>query len=75
MDPDLGRLSNRIFTCVARGVRRLPGRVPEEGIEVLTWSLEELSQAMVDGRFDHALHVAVVMIAVLKGGVKLPGAQ
>jgi hypothetical protein len=46
--------------------------MPEEGIEVLTWSLVELSQAMVDGRFDHALHVAVVMIAVLKGGVKLP---
>ena len=41
---------------------------PEEGIEVLTWSLDELSQAIVDGRFDHALHVAVVMIAVLKGG-------
>jgi hypothetical protein len=27
---------------------------------------------MVDGRFDHALHVAVVMMAVLKGGVRLP---
>jgi ADP-ribose diphosphatase len=72
MDRDLGRLGNRIFTCVAKGVRRLPGRVPEEGIDVLTWSLEELLQAMVDGLFDHALHVAVVMIALLKGSVKLP---
>ena len=72
MDPDLGRLGNRIFACVARGVRPVEGHRPEEGIEVLTWSLPELSQAMVDGRFDHALHVAVVMIAMLKGGVKLP---
>ena len=72
MDPDLGRLGNRIFACVARGVRPVEGHRPEEGIEVLTWSLQELSQAMVDGRFDHALHVAVVMIAMLKGGVKLP---
>jgi hypothetical protein len=31
--------------------------------------LDELRQAVVDGRFDHALHVAVVMIAVLKGGI------
>jgi 8-oxo-dGTP pyrophosphatase MutT (NUDIX family) len=75
MEPDVGRLGNRIWTCVARGVRRVEGRVPEEGITVLTWSLEELSQAMVDGRFDHALHVAVVMIAMLKGGVRLPGVQ
>jgi ADP-ribose pyrophosphatase len=72
MDPDVGRLGNRIWTCVARGVRRVPGRVPEEGIAVLHWSFEELAQAMVDGRFDHALHVAVVMIAMLKGGVTLP---
>ena len=75
MEPDVGRLGNRIWTCVAKGVRRVEGRAPEEGIEVLTWSLEELSQAMVDGRFDHALHVAVVMIAVLKGGVTLPGSS
>jgi ADP-ribose pyrophosphatase len=73
MDPDTGRLGNRLWSCVAKGVRRVEGYAPEEGIAVETWSLEELSQAMVDGRFDHALHVAVVMIAVLKGGVILPG--
>ena len=73
MDPDVGRLGNRIWACVARGVRRAGDRAPEQGIEVLAWTLEELSQALVDGRFDHALHVAVVMIAVMKGGVKLHG--
>jgi ADP-ribose pyrophosphatase len=75
MEPDTGRLGNRIWGCVAKGVRRVEGRVPEEGIEVVTWSLDELAQAMVDGRFDHALHVAVVMMAVLKGGVRLPGVR
>ena len=73
MEPDSGRLGNRIWTCVAKGVRRVEGHAPEEGIAVETWSLEELARAMVDGRFDHALHVAVVMMAVLKGGVRLPG--
>jgi ADP-ribose pyrophosphatase len=72
MEPDTGRLGNRIWSFVAKGVRRVEGRAPEEGITVLTWSLEELARAMVDGRFDHALHVAVVMMAVLKGGVRLP---
>ncbi len=71
METDVGRLGNRIFTCIARSVRRVD-RAPEEGIEVMTWSLEELAAAIADGRFDHALHVAVVLIAMVKGGLKLP---
>jgi ADP-ribose pyrophosphatase len=73
METDVGRLGNRIFTCIARGVRLVEGRTPEEGIEVITWSLAELAAAIADGRFDHALHVAVVLIAMVKGGLKLPG--
>jgi ADP-ribose pyrophosphatase len=73
MLPDCGRLGNRIFSCVATGLRRVPGHTPEEGIEVLTWSLEELARATADGRFDHALHVAVVLVAALKGRLRLPG--
>jgi ADP-ribose pyrophosphatase len=71
MEPDTGRLGNRIWSFVARGAQPVEGRTPEEGLEVLTWPLDELSRAMADGRFDHALHVAVVMMAVLKGGVRL----
>jgi ADP-ribose pyrophosphatase len=67
MEPDTGRLQNRIWACVAHGVRRVEGAVPEEGMEVVTWSVEELIQATTDGRFDHALHVAVVWLASLKG--------
>ena len=71
MEPDTGRLGNRIWSCVAKGVRPAENHVPEEGIEVLTWSLDELSRAMVEGRFSMALHVAAVMMAVLKGGIRL----
>jgi ADP-ribose pyrophosphatase len=71
MLPDTGRLGNRIFSCVATGVRRVPERTPEEGIEVLTWPLDELARATVDGRFDHALHVAVLLVAVLHGRIRL----
>jgi 8-oxo-dGTP pyrophosphatase MutT (NUDIX family) len=65
MEPDSGRLGNRIWNFLAKGVR------PAEGIAVQTWSLDELAQAMVEGRFSMALHVAAVMAAVLKGGLRL----
>ena len=68
--PDTGRLGNRIYSCFASGVRRVEGRVPEEGIEVLTWRLDELARATADGRFDHALHVALLLVAVLKGRIR-----
>ncbi len=71
MLPDTGRLGNRIFTCVATGVRRVEGRLPEEGIEVLAWPLDELTRATIDGRFDHALHIAVLLVAMLKGRLRL----
>jgi ADP-ribose pyrophosphatase len=69
MDPDNGRLSNTIWGCFARGVRKVEGRVPEEGIKVFEWSLEELYRATEEGRFDHALHVAFVFLAVLRGKI------
>jgi ADP-ribose pyrophosphatase len=67
MDPDTGRLGNRIWGFVARDVKLVEGATPEQGIEVLTWSVEELVEATIDGRFDHALHVAIVWLAKLKG--------
>jgi ADP-ribose pyrophosphatase len=71
METDVGRLCNRILSCVDNVVRKVKGREPEEGIAVLTWSFEDLSRATAEGRFDHALHVAVLMAAVLRGKVKL----
>ncbi len=69
MAPDSGRLGNRIWACMARNVERVEGAVPEAGIEVETWSLNELIAASIDGRFDLALHVAIVWLAKLKGGL------
>ncbi len=72
MMPDCGRLGNRIHSCVASGLQRVPERTPEEGIEVLTWPLDELARAIADGRFDHALHVAVLLVTMAKGRLRLP---
>lgn len=71
MEPDTGRLANQIWSCVATGVRRFPGREPEDGIEVLMYSPAELARATASGQFSHALHVAILMMAVLRGKLKL----
>ena len=67
---DTGRLSNRMFGCVATGARPVEGRAPEEGIEVLIWTVDELWRASRSGEFALSLHVAILMQAVLAG--KLP---
>lgn len=67
MLPDTGRLGNQIWACVATGLRRVAGCEPEEGLEVVQLTVPELFQAVDDGQFDHALHVAVILIAQLRG--------
>ena len=72
MDPDGGRLSNRIWGCFSGRLKRVPGRNPEPGIEVIEWTVEELYQASNNGPFDHALHVAIVLQAILQGKLPAP---
>jgi ADP-ribose pyrophosphatase len=67
MLPDTGRLGNRIWSCVATGLRRIEGREPEEGIEVVALTVPELLRSTADGEFDHALHVAAILLAQLRG--------
>jgi len=72
MLPDTGRLANRIWACVAADLRRVEGREPEAGLEVVQLTVPELLHATAHGEFDHALHVAVILIAQLRG--KFPAA-
>lgn len=67
MLPDTGRLGNRIWPCVAEGLRRVEGREPEAGIEVVELSVPEFLRSAADGEFDHALHIAVILRAQLRG--------
>jgi ADP-ribose pyrophosphatase len=64
---DTGRLGNVAWACVARGVRPIAGAVIEEGLECFAWTLDEVVQATIEGRFDHSLHIAIVWLAMLKG--------
>ena len=39
--------------------------------EVLSYSLPELARATAEGEFNHALHVAVLLVAMMKGKMSL----
>jgi len=71
MEPDTGRLGNRIWSFVATGLRKVAERPPEEGIEVLEFTLPELARAIAEGEFNHSLHVAPVLVAALRGRISL----
>ena len=71
MSTDTGRLTNRIWACMATGVTQVEGYRAEDGMETLSYSLPELMTATAQGEFDHALHVAILMLAVAKGAVRI----
>jgi ADP-ribose pyrophosphatase len=65
--PDTGRLGNRIWCFYAAGVRRTGPWQPEDGIEVELLDVDALTKALRESRFDHALHVAALLMAQLHG--------
>jgi ADP-ribose pyrophosphatase len=71
MLPDAGRLGTRVWFFLAEGIRPVERWLPEKGLEVLTYSMDELARAIGDGSFDHALHVAALVPAMLRGKVRL----
>ena len=70
--PDTGRLANRQWCYFAPNVR--PSQEPlaiEEGLELVVCRREELIEHITEGRLDHALNLAVVLLAILKGHLSI----
>ena len=68
--PDSGRLENRLWGFFTDGAAAQPSADwrPEPDLENLLVSRQELQQMILDGRFDHALHLAVIGLALIRGG-------
>ena len=64
--PDTGRLENR-FWCYFIRAEEVQGWRPEAGVERVLVTRAALRQAILDGSFDHALHIALVGLALLRG--------
>ena len=68
LTPDSGRLENRLWCFFARvGPQSGEEWEPELGVESFLCSRNELRKWILDGQYDHALHVALIGLAVMRG--------
>ncbi len=67
--PDTGRLENRLWCYFARNVVPVDSitHQPDPGVELVINSVAELRDAINDGSFDHAQHIAIIGLGLLKG--------
>jgi ADP-ribose pyrophosphatase len=70
--PESGRLGNRMWTFFARDAVPIPDWRPETGVEHMMVSIADLFAFALDGSFDHAPHVAMLGMAVIRGWLAPP---
>lgn len=71
--PDTGRLENRLWAFYAYNVQinSIPDQAESEGIQVILITREELFQMIHEGKFNHALDLSVIALAILRGYLKI----
>lgn len=66
--PDVGRLGNRMFCFAASNVMPIiPAPVLDDGIELVRLAPDEVLPMLTTLRCNHALNLAVLMLAAVKG--------
>jgi ADP-ribose pyrophosphatase len=66
--PDSGRLENRFWCfCGTLVPTADPAWRAEPRVECVVWEKRELRAAILDGRFDHALHIGLIGLALTRG--------
>jgi ADP-ribose pyrophosphatase len=66
--PDTGRLENRLWGYFAQTeAEEINGWEPEPEVERLLVPRRELRDWILTGQFDHALHIALIGLAVMHG--------
>jgi ADP-ribose diphosphatase len=71
MIADSGRLANRQWCFFARNAVAISA-ANEPGIEVVEMEPNEFADAIVRGEFHHALHLAAITRAIVRGFLKMP---
>lgn len=65
--PDSGRLENRLWGFFINAASRDVDWSPEEGIATHFVSKRDLREMITSGEFDHALHIALIGLAIMYG--------
>ncbi len=72
LNPDTGRLGNKFWCFTASHLKKkTPVNLPEEGLELIHCRPTDLKTMMLEGRFNHALHLSMVAMALVKGKLSL----
>jgi ADP-ribose pyrophosphatase len=66
---DTGRLENRFWAFVATGVVPIADNVSEPDVTCRLVPLSDMLQFIADGRFAHALHIAAIGLAIMRGAL------
>lgn len=70
--PDTGRLENRLW-CYFVTASYDTNWVPEPSVERVIYTRDQLRSNILNGTFDHALHVALIGLALMRGCFKWTG--
>lgn len=71
--PDTGRMTNKLWCYYTAGAIPLRSEVPREhGVELIRMAPGELVRRVESGEINHALTLAVLMLAAVKGRLPLP---
>lgn len=68
LNPDPGRLENRLWGYIVHvHSRDVQTWRPEPGVERMLVSRAQLRELVLGGQFDHALHIALIGLAMMRG--------
>jgi len=67
LDPDTGRLENRLWCFLAGDLRRVDAWLPEPGVDPILLSRGAFRRSIISGDFNHALHLAIISLVISKG--------
>jgi ADP-ribose pyrophosphatase len=70
---DTGRNENRVWCYFAGALKPCASFVPEPGVERVLVPAIKMSDLIAKGEFDFSLHVAALMLAVLRHGTGVVG--
>jgi ADP-ribose pyrophosphatase len=74
LKPDTGRLGNRMWCFFAGDAERVPGpHTPEVGVDLVVCGPGDRPRLLAPPLFDHALHLAVLQMALVQGKLPLAG--
>ena len=67
LDPDVGRLTNKMWCYITSDISKAEKWIPEREIKIVKYPFHKIGALIQNKQFNHALNLAVLYLAELKG--------